>query len=186
MHILLGLYFHGRRTMMMPKVLTWNDRFALIDKFKPEDAAIPTIFGITDTELNVARSMRKVGILTPAINIDYASYAAAFNSTLIIDEQHIMEIPEIVSPVAPLAQVPETATRTQRKRGRKGSNIATAFKAITTTPVEAGPFAVQYAVSLAVLRQGKRFDPHPELGTVKVKKHTDTKVLMIWRDINNG
>jgi len=80
---------------------------------------------------------------------------------------------------------PETATKTTRvlkKRGRKGNNIATAFKEVPTTPVDFEEYAAQHKVSTNVLRQIKRHDRYAETGKVFVRKNKETKKMMIWRE----
>lgn len=161
--------------MMIPKMLTWNDRFALIDKFEPNDNTILVVFGVSNTELSVARNLRTVGTFIPAKHLDYESYAPAFSSNK-KQEQVMTE-----QPVETTDQ-PETATKKLLKRGRKGNNIATAFTSVPFTPVKAEAFAMKYKVSMAVLRQSKRFDTAGLPGAVRVKKDKDSGELMVWRE----
>lgn len=158
---------------MIPKLLTWNDRFALIDKFKPNDDTILMIFGVTDNELNAARSLRMVGVLVPAKNLDYNTYAPSF-STNQIEVKNQMTTQEPTEP--------QTATRKVLKRGRKGNNIATAFQSVPNAPTNAADFALEHKVSMAVLRQSKRFDPFPDTGQIRVKKDKESGQLTIWRE----
>jgi len=161
--------------MTIPKMLTWNDRFALIDEFKPTDNNIVVLFGITTNELSAARNMRQVGILLPTKYLDYESYASAFSSNE-TQEKKIM-----TTQAAENAQ-PQTATKKVLKRGRKGNNIVTAFASVPHAPVNAEAFATKYKVSMAVLRQSKRFDKAGLPGAIKVKKDKTTGTLMIWRE----
>lgn len=75
-----------------------------------------------------------------------------------------------------------------KKRGRKGSKIQQALLAVPKSPVNINSFMTQHGVSLAVLRQSKRFvaglDPavQERIGTVHVKQDKSTKTLTIWRD----
>lgn len=81
---------------------------------------------------------------------------------------------------------PTTATKpivSPKKRGRQGSNVINAFTAVPTTPVLINAFRANHDVSVAVLRQAKRFDKTGLSGTVRVKKDKATGHLMIWRDI---
>lgn len=71
------------------------------------------------------------------------------------------------------------------RRGRKGNNIAVAFEHIPYDPVLVTEFSSQYNVSLAVLRQSRRFDPKPSLGTVCVRTNKETGLLMVWRERPN-
>jgi hypothetical protein len=80
---------------------------------------------------------------------------------------------------------PETASKPVRilkKRGRKGNNIATAFKEVPATPVDFEEYAAQHKVSTNVLRQIKRHDSFSETGKVFVRKNKETKKMMIWRE----
>ena len=63
----------------------------------------------------------------------------------------------------------------------KPSKIITAFRNVPEHPVEAEPFAETHGISVAVLRQIKRFDKTGLPGKVKVRKD-HRGVLMIWRD----
>lgn len=153
-------------------MLTWNDRFALIDKFKPNDNTILLVFGVTNPELNAARNLRMVGTLVPAKNLDYASYASSFSPK----QQDVNNMTTEQNQLSP-----QTATRKVLKRGRKGNNISTAFDNIPVDPTNAEQFAVEYNVSMAVLRQSKRFDPYSERGPIQVKKNKESGLLMIRR-----
>jgi viroplasmin and RNaseH domain-containing protein len=86
---------------------------------------------------------------------------------------------------------PETATKKVKepqKRGRKGDKITVALTAIPLVPVSVDSFINQYGVSLAVLRQSKRFiakldtATQASIGQVNVRQDKTTKQLMIWRE----
>lgn len=167
---------------MVGQTLTWNDRFALIDYYKPSDTEICNIFNIDINSLNVARNFRKTGQFKPSPNIDVKSYAHLFNST----QSNSLQKPE-KKQTATTTTKPITATKKPtviRKRGRKGDNIKTAFAAITTTPIDAIKFSKQHNISIAVLRQSKRFDLTPEAGKIHVKKiiQDGKKILCVWRE----
>lgn len=157
---------------MIPKILTWNDRFALIDRFQPSDDTILVLFGVTDNELTAARGLRTVGMLVPAKNIDYTTYAPSFSVKKTEANTQMIDKPK----------EPQTATKKVLKRGRKGNNISIAFQNVPTTPTNAETFATEYQVSMAVLRQSKRFDTFSETGQIRVKKDKKTGQLMIWRE----
>lgn len=79
---------------------------------------------------------------------------------------------------------PESATKptaTAKKRGRQSNKIANAFAGLTSTPVNIDEYAKSHGVSVAVLRQAKRFDKSTGTGSVHVKKDKETGSLMIWR-----
>lgn len=162
--------------MSKSKTLTWNDRFALIDHFKPSDDQACTAFGVTDKELSAARGMLAAGALTPTQNIDAKSYSKLFNTG-----STTISKPSTTS----TSVKPATATKSikvPKKRGRKGDKIITAFKAIPSAPTSVDTFAKDNNVSVAVLRQSKRFDKSGVSGQVRVKKDKGSNTLMIWRD----
>lgn len=90
---------------------------------------------------------------------------------------------------------PETATKKSllpkepKKRGRKGDKITTAFLSVSTVPVCANDFAEQHGISIAVLRQSKRFistmdaNIASQIGNIIVKQDKSTKKLMIWKEV---
>lgn len=77
-----------------------------------------------------------------------------------------------------------------RGRGRQGDKISAAYNAIPYVPVPIHCICNVFQVGLPVLRQQKRFDRSPELGTVRVQKLSKVKggkggendPLMIWRE----
>jgi hypothetical protein len=167
--------------MLIPKILSWNDRFALIDQFKPTTATVLTVFNVTSNEYEVACNLRRTGTFTASKNLDYNSYASAFSSNFSIHKTMTTK-PEVQSIIKPNTEQPQTATKKlPAKRGRKGNNIVTAFGKVPSAPINAVTFAKEHKVSIAVLRQSKRFDPQPETGIIKVKKDKNTGNLMIWR-----
>lgn len=175
-----NIFSEGEKPMTT-KITSWNDRFALIDHFTPTDAQICAAFSVTPEELSTARDLRTTGTFKSNVDLDVNQYNNIF-----------VEAPAPVAsiPAAPKAtkstktsikspkQKPETATKIAKKRGRSGNKIATAFAAIPTSPVPAEEFAKNQGVSLAVLRQGKRFNSNCK---VHVRTNKETKVLEIWR-----
>jgi hypothetical protein len=175
---------------MKGKTFTWNDRLTLIDHYKPTDEQACTVFGVQQAELDVARNHLKTGVFSLSQNLDVDSYDNLFASasggtdsvTSTITKAPTRTKPTVTT-VTTTKSAPETATakvREKAKRGRKGDKIISAFASIPTTPTPAEDFAKQYGVSIAVLRQSKRFDKTE--GTVKVKKDKASKTLMIWRE----
>lgn len=148
--------------------LTWSERLAIIDQFAPGDDQICAAFQVTREELETARDISTTGnLLRPASDFDTSKYSTIFENV------DIKSIPRI-------RQMPTTATRpAPRRRGRKGNNIANAFNHIPSSPTPASEFAAEHNVSIAVLRQSKRFD-HTEKAPVHVAKDAGG-TLMIWR-----
>lgn len=163
------------------KTLTWNDRLALLNHFKPSDDEACRILGVTQGELNTARNLEG-SMFQVTQNLDYSAYLSVFANGN--EKSHPTSFVRPGGKADTLAP-PATAskpTRAAKKRGRQGNKIATAFSSIPheATPVEA--YALQHGVSLNALRQSSRFDKSPELGRVRVKKDKETNTLMIWRD----
>ena len=167
----------------------WNDRFALIDKYKPTDSQACTALGVTTDELETARELRAAGRFSGESNINVDEYANLFA----VDAKSTKaekkgSATSHTKPATSNTVAPQTATKPvkeAKKRGRKGSNIANAFVAIPNEAVPAEQFATEHSVSLAVLRQSRRFDKSG-LGPVRVKKDKETKQLMIWREVEEG
>ena len=173
----------------MSKNLSWNQRWAIVDHYGPTDAQICTAFNVTQGELTSARQLRDAGQFIPDTSVDVDKYAHLFS-----------DADGATSTVSPSKKTSTTTTTTKTdkpltatkkvkepgKRGRKGNKIKTAFSAIPSKAVPAEEFAAQHNVSIAVLRQSKRFDNQPETGVVHVKKirlneDDDAKTLCIWR-----
>lgn len=164
---------------MSKSSLTWNDRLALIQKYSPSDDVICSAFGVTADELRTARDMERAGTFVATTDLDLDAYADLFGG---IKGEKSGGSESITKPES--KQPPATATKktsTPKKRGRKGDKIIKAFEAIPASATPAESFASNHGVSLAVLRQSKRFD-RTGTGTVRVKKDKSTKQLMIWRE----
>lgn len=179
---------------MSKLMMSWPDRFALIQHYTPTDSQVCATFGLSQDELDTARSLQAAGTFRASTNLDVAKYANVFTT----------DGSAPVSTVAPTIAKsgktgkgattftkPESSTKkvkVPQKRGRKGDKIAVALAAVpmTQTPVET--FITQHGVSLAVLRQSKRFlaklDPAvaATIGRINVRQDKTTKQLMIWRD----
>lgn len=174
--------------MSNSKSLSWNDRFALIDHYELTDDQVIQAMGVTQDQLDTARDLRGSGHFTPTPNLDVNSYAKMFGVT-VPKATKPASATSVTKPSKTVTPAPQTASqpvRVPKKRGRKGDKISKAFSSIPTTAVPAEQFASDNNVSLAVLRQSKRFDTHPQLGTVHVKKDRQTKTLMIWREDPNS
>lgn len=177
--------------------LSWSDRFALVDHFAPSDEAICSAFNLTNDELATARQLRSSGTFTASKTLDCTSYAGIFDGTTATVSTTTAG-PARTSHTNPTnkggatvhTNLPETATKrvkAPQKRGRKGDKITVALLAAPTTPMPVDAFMKQHGVSLAVLRQAKRFvekldaDTRAKVGKVVVKQDKTTKQLMIWK-----
>lgn len=176
--------------------LSWADRFSLIDHYSPSDTTIMETFNLTKDELATARQLRASGVFTPSKTLDVASYAGIFAQPG--SNPVTPTVKSYTNPATSKNQgvtvhaKPESATKrvkvkVPQKRGRKGDKITSALLAAPTAPVPVEAFIKQHGVSLAVLRQAKRFiekmdaDTAAKVGTVNVKQDKTTKQLMIWR-----
>lgn len=178
--------------MSKGKNFTWNDRLSLIKHFSPSDDQACEAFGITQSELEVARTQLRAGVFSDNSNVDFNSYGDLFTVSANADGDtegstvtSTRALDRTGTTVTSTKTAPESAsakTREPKKRGRKGDKITQAFSAIPSTPTAAEDFAKTYGVSIAVLRQSKRFDKAGNPGIVKVKKDKSSKTLMIWRE----
>jgi hypothetical protein len=186
----------------MSKIMSWNDRFALIDHYKPTDEAICVAFGVDKNELDTARGLRSTGSFAANPQLDVSKYGSVFASGSVIDgasspakginqSTTTKAVATSKKGSATTHVKPETATKKAKvpqKRGRKGDKIHRALQAVSSTPVAVETFIKQYGVSLAVLRQSKRFlekmDPSAakKIGKVNVRQDKTSKQLMIWRE----
>lgn len=176
---------------MKGKTLSWNDRLTILSHYKPTDADAIRVLGVSQSELDVARTQLKAGVFSLSPDLDVDSYEHLFASTTqTSDSDSVTSTKSTIrrtgSTSTTKTTAPETATKAVReakKRGRKGDKILKAFSSIPASPVAAEEFAKSHGVSIAVLRQSKRFDTTKTVGTVRVKKDKGTKTLMIWREV---
>lgn len=160
---------------MSSENLSWGQRFALIETYKPDDTVICTAFGVSAEELSTAREMLADGTFSVDTSFDTKPFASHFAK------------PGHKEPVEPIttSTAPRSATKREtpkKPRGRQGSNIVNAFTKVPSEPTPVETFARENNVSVAVLRQAKRFDKSGVEGVVRVKKDKETKTLMIWRE----
>ncbi len=177
----------------MSKRLQWGERLALMDHYGVGDEEACEVFGIEQEELEAARDMQTVSNAFPVRDdLDIASYRNLFSGvTVTAAKKPTVAAKSSTGPTAVKSSTttsirkPETATKKtpiKKKRGRNGDKIVNAFRAIPhDSPTDAEKFAETHHVSIAVLRQSKRFDKVGG-GVVHVKKDKSTKTLMIWRD----
>jgi hypothetical protein len=175
--------------------MNWNDRLALIDHYTPTDETIRSVFDLTQDELDTARTLRASGTFAPNPNLDVGKYSNYFKTPgASAPTQTVHAVPSALKAAAKATATvhtkPETATKkvkVPQKRGRKGNRIELAFRSVTETPVPVETFMKQHNVSLAVLRQSKRFIEGFEptvaalIGTIDVRQDKATKQLMVSR-----
>ena len=154
--------------------LGWNEMFALMDHYKLDDTSAAQVFGFQPDTLETARELKANGTIVPCTDIDFSQY----DSLLGVKKPAATD-------TSTSANKPATATkptRTPKKRGRKGSKIANAFAAIPAEPTDATAFISEHNISMAVLRQAKRFDRTGLDGAVHVRKDKESGNLVVWRD----
>jgi hypothetical protein len=140
--------------------LSWGQRFALIDAYHLTPNVACETMGVTEDELNTALELKEKGIFKIDTVMDTAPFGELFGAE-----------------PAPRKVVKKTGPSTirsseQKKRGRKGDKITKAFLAVPEIPTPIDEFMTTHGVSLAVLRQSKRFDTTElaESRPVRVKK----------------
>lgn len=174
--------------------LNWAERFALADAYSPTDAEICNTFGVDADELATARELRQTGHFGVAKSFDTAGFGNPFVASTVAASEpvktKVKATATVHTKVVDGSQPPETATKrvkVPQKRGRKGDKIQQALLAVPANPVSVDDFRKQHSVSLAVLRQSKRFISkmdkpiQDQIGEVMVRQDKNTRVLMIWR-----
>jgi hypothetical protein len=175
--------------------LNWSDRLTLIDHFTPTDTQVCSVFGVTQGELDTARTLRTSGTFAPNPTLDVGKYSSYFKTPgASAPTQTVHATPSALKATSKVTTTvhtkPETATKKAKvpqKRGRKGNRIELAFRSVTETPVPVETFMKQHNVSLAVLRQSKRFIEGfgptiaTQIGIIDVRQDKTTKQLMVSR-----
>ncbi len=179
--------------------ISWDDKFSLLDRFNPSDEVACAAFDVTLEELNTARRLRAAGTLTSNPDLQTNEFAEHFIVNQNDSKPVVWPIP--IAPNNPtltdatfLVKPAETATKkivikAPQKRGRKGDKITKALMQVTNTPQSVDEFTKTHGVSVAVLRQAKRFiatmsaEDITTVGKIVVKQDKE-KVLMIWREDN--
>ena len=168
--------------MKLP-MLSWSDRFALIDEYSPTDETACKTFKVSLDELKTAKNLRQSGTFQQNPKFNPSKYGNVFTNIDANEESNIS-----------IHEYPQTATKRTvvkmppQKRGRKGDKILTALKAVPNSPMLAETLSTEHNISLAVLRQAKRFTTNLDestlsaIGRICVKQDKQTKQLMIWRE----
>ena len=154
--------------------LGWNEMFALMDHYNMDDATAVKTFGFAADALATAYELKAVGTITPSTDIDFSQYDSVLGVKKPATEATSTSTAKPATATKP--------TRTPKKRGRKGDKIKNAFAAIPVTPINADAFITEHNISMAVLRQAKRFDHTGIVGGVHVRKDKESGELVVWRD----
>lgn len=176
--------------MRLP-ILSWNDRFALIEAYNPSSDIICKVFNVSPNELKTAYSLKQAGTFSANTKLDIKKYSKLFVSNNQNPDENISDNKESGSSSK---TVYKTAKNTAKKQvsiqagvdaNKKGNKIVTAFKAIPTSPVSANEFIEKYGVSAAILRQHTRFAKQfadIKINRVCIRRDKSTNELMIWRE----
>jgi hypothetical protein len=148
--------------MKLSSTLSWADRLALIQSFSLSDSESCDAFGITKQELMVANNLSTRGVFIANKQLNVTIYSDFFSK---------LRAGEL-----------DPSQKTFKPKGNKPSRITQAFDAITEVPQKVETLVAEYGVSLAVLRQSKRFDKYGK-GQIHIRKDKATKELMVWRAI---
>lgn len=181
---------------MSKLTLSWPDRFALINHYKPTDAQACAAFDMTQDQLDTARTLAQVGTFKASTTLDVAKYSHVFTAdpaaqTTVVSAPSKTHTKGSKGSSATVHTKPESASKKAKvpqKRGRKGDKIAVALMAVPRQQVPVDDFIKEYGVSLAVLRQSKRFteklsaEQRKAIGQIKVRQDKTTKTLMIWSE----
>ena len=182
--------------MRAPKPITqlsWSDRFGILAKaigHYPDitESDICEIFRVDVDELSIARECLNDGVFKSNLTIDADFYLPYFRGEVPEFAQvdaRVRTLPEIVSKAIDPADRQLFANRPKPRTGRRGNNISRAFAAIPHEAVPAEEFAKKHRVSMAVLRQYKRFDKL-HTGQVNVRKDKESGLIMIWREADTN
>ena len=146
--------------MKLSSTLSWADRLALINRFDLTNQEASVAFGLPEREVIVAKNLQERGVFAPTeLNTDiYVPYFGKLRS----------------------GEIDNGAQKVYKPKGARPSKITDAFAAISTEPQPVDDIVQKFEVSLAVLRQSKRFDK-PDSGAVHIRKDKATGVLMVWR-----
>jgi hypothetical protein len=155
--------------------LSWGQKFALIDTYKLSDEVACSKMGVTPNELKTAKKLLSEKTFSVDTSFDSSRYAEAFDP----DAKPAKKTTG--STTHKTNSTSSASTGTPKKRGRKGDKITKAFQSISATPLAVDAFIRDHNISLAVLRQSKRFDKSGIAGTVHVKKREGA--LMVWREV---
>jgi hypothetical protein len=147
--------------MKLSSTLSWADKLVLVSRYELSETEACTAFGVTKQELVVAKNLLAKGVFAPNETLNTSIYSDFFVKLRSGELDHLQ--------------------KTFKPKGARPSKITMAFEAITDSPQKVSEIIERYGVSLAVLRQSKRFDKG-NVGQIHIRKDKDTSELMVWRD----
>lgn len=146
--------------MKLSSTLSWADKLVLVQRYALTETEACAAFGVSKQELGVAKNLQAKGVFAANESLNTAIYSDYFVK---------LRSGEL-----------EESEKTFKPKGARTSKITQAFEAITTTPQKVEEVIEKYGVSLAVLRQSKRFDKG-NVGQIHIRKDKETNDLMVWR-----
>lgn len=150
--------------MRLQSTLTWADRFALIRAYKLEPQEVCTAFGVNEGQLKSAIKLQHKGIFQINESLNPEVFREYFDKLR-------------------KGEFSANSTKTFRPKQTRPSKIVDAFKSITETPQPVASVVERFGISLAVLRQSKRFDKSETPGTIRIRKDKTSGEMMVWRDL---
>lgn len=173
-------------TSTMLTSLSWTARLTIIERYDLTDAESVTNFGVSLEELNMAKEFKEDGVFKTDPTLDMEQYSTVLVRDSIANPKSqkapTMNESETTAPTTKKPRKPSSAIKNPSKKvGHKGTKIASAFTAIGLDPISVDTLITQTGVSLAVLRQARRFDKTGG-GPVRVRKDKTTGALMVWRE----
>lgn len=147
--------------MKLSSTLSWADKLVLVKTFGLDETEACTAFGVTKQELDVAKNLEQRGVFRPNDSLNTEIYSDFFSKLRSGELDHLQ--------------------KTFKPKGTRPSKIAMAFDSITDKPQAVNEIIEKYGVSLAVLRQSKRFDKGNS-GQIHIRKDKVSNELMVWRE----
>lgn len=148
--------------MKLSSTLSWADKLVLVQHYNLSETEACTAFGVSKQELVAAKNLQAKGVF---------STNDALNTSIYSDYFVKLRSGEL-----------DNSDKTFKPKGSRPSKISQAFEAITATPQRVEDVISTYGVSLAVLRQSKRFDKDNS-GQIHIRKDKETGELMVWREV---
>lgn len=148
--------------MRLQSTLSWGDRLTLIKEYQLVPTEACTAFGINEGQLRSAIKLRDRGIFDTNESLNTELYRDYFTK---------LRNGEF-----------ENSSKVFRPKTSRPSKIVDAFKSITETPQPVESIIDRFGISLAVLRQSKRFDKSETPGMIRIRKDKNSGQIMVWRD----
>lgn len=150
--------------MRLQSTLSWADRLTLIREYQLQPTEACTAFGVNEGQLKAAIKLQSRGIFDTNDSLNPEVFREYFTKLR-------------------SGEFTGNSTKTFRPKTSRPSKIVDAFKSITEAPQPVDEVISRFGISLAVLRQSKRFDKSDTPGTIRIRKDKDSGQMMVWRDL---